>query len=143
MAAGKEGGPKKPARKFGRAKALSLIYAGVAAGRAVDAILAADARMPAAETFWCWHMEDETVRDALASARICGVERYVGEIVPIADEVEDNAASRKVRIDARIKVAQMIAPRKYGTRPEPAGGMELAALAEEVEAGRGRLAGAP
>jgi hypothetical protein len=133
---------KIPAGKFDRAKALAIIYAGVAGGRAIDAILAEDKNMPPADTFWRWHMEDETIRDDLARARECGVERHVGEIVSIADEVTDNAASRKVRIDARLKVAHMIAPRKYGARPDPAGGGDQAALAAEVEAGRRRIANA-
>lgn len=130
---------KTAARKIPRARALKRIMVGVACGRAVDAIVAADSRMPSADTFWRWHWQDEKIRDALARARECGAEVHVGEIVPIADELGDNAASRRVRIDARVKASQMAAPGKYGARGDPAGGGDHFAVAEEVEAARRRM----
>lgn len=106
-----------------RDKALPEIYGEVASGRSLDNVLS-DEGMPSPSTFWRWHMDDENIRDNLARARENGVERHMGEIVRISDEVDEDPASRRVRIDARVKAAQMIAPRKYGPKLDVTSGGE-------------------
>jgi hypothetical protein len=136
MMAGAKRGPKP----IDRSQALPLIYAEVAAGRALDRVLNDDAGMPSARTFWRWHMEDKEIRHNLACARENGVERLMDECVGIADtpqegvrtttgedgevkEVrEDMLGHRKLRIETRFKYAQMIAPRKYGPRVDVTSG---------------------
>ena len=124
-------GPKPMDRK----EALAEIFAAVAGGLSLDKFLTLNRDVkgiPSAATFWRWHMEDEAIRDNLARARENGVERLMDECVDIADtahegvEVEEDAdgtvvktkrgdmlGHRKLRIDTRLKYAQMIAPRKY------------------------------
>lgn len=107
--------PKKiDGKTLDRDAILTTIYGEVASGRALDSVLN-DPFMPSRTTFWRWHMEDEEIRDNLARSRANGVDRHLGEIIAIADDKEGDPdpASRRVRIDARIKAAQMMGPRKY------------------------------
>jgi hypothetical protein len=115
-----------------RGKVLPIIFAEVASGRSLDRVLNETSGMPSSSTFWRWHMEDEEIRDNLARARENGVERLMDECVDIADTQEigerikvdedgneeitreDMLGHRKLRIETRMKYAQMIAPRKYG-----------------------------
>lgn len=99
-----------------RVSVLPRIYGEVASGRSLDRVLSDDEGMPSPSTFWRWHMEDDEIRDNLARARDNGVEVHMDEIVTIADDLTEDPASRRVRIDARTKRAQMIAPRKYGAK---------------------------
>lgn len=130
-----------PQPAIDRAKVLPKIYAEVAAGRSLSKVLE-DRGMPTKSTFWRWHMEDQDIRDNLAHARTNAVELHVGEMIEIADDRESDpdAASRKVRIYAREKFAQMIAPRKYGPKLDVTSGGERLGLPAEIEAARQRLA---
>jgi hypothetical protein len=116
---------------YDREIVLTHVYGEVAAGRSLDRVLRDDADMPDPATFWRWHLQDETIRDNLARARENGVERLMGECVDIADEtwndtITDIAGNdkpntewisrSKLRIETRMKYAQMIAPRKYGPK---------------------------
>ena len=118
-----------------RTNALTQIFAAVAGGISLDRFLTESRDtpgIPSKTQFWLWHMENEEIRDNLARARENGVERLMDECVDIADtthegvEVEEDAdgeitktkrgdmlGHRKLRIDTRLKYAQMIAPRKY------------------------------
>jgi hypothetical protein len=124
-----------------REAVLPKIYAEVATGRSLDSVLKDDG-MPASATFWRWHMEDEKIRENLAQARANAVEVHLGEIIEIADNktADPDAASRKVRIYAREKFAQMIAPRKYGPKLDLTTGGEKIGLSAEIEAARRRAA---
>lgn len=127
------------AKAIDRAVVLPAIYAEVAAGRSLDTVLT-DEGMPSPSTFWRWHMEDQEIRDNLARARENGVERHLDEIVTISDDLEDEPASRRVRIDARVKAAQMMAPRKYGPKLDVTSGGQPFDLAEVIAARRRRVA---
>lgn len=129
---------KRANKALDRGKAIPVILAGVAAGKALDVVLKENPDLPAPSTFWRWHMEDESLRDNLARAREIGVEVHMDEALSIAntpmlgtivtrkldkdgkeyDEVrtEDMLGHRKLMIDTRLKRAQMIAPRKYGPK---------------------------
>ena len=91
--------------------------------------------IPASGVFWTWHLHDENLQSDLARARLNGVEAHMEDIVDIADTANGDAyidtradgtsvaridgeaiARSKLKIDARIKRAQMIAPRKYGPK---------------------------
>lgn len=118
------------------------ILAEVSAGRSVASILAEDDGMPASTTFWRWHMDDENLRDNLARARQNGVEHRIDECVAIADTANDrdSAAAAKVRVDTRLKLAQMIAPRKYGPKLDVTSGGEKLNMAETLAARRQQVA---
>lgn len=126
-----------------RAAAMEHILAEVSAGRPVDRILREDAHMPSKSQFWRWHMEDAALRDNLARARECGADCHMDEAIAIADEQEhgervetdgngavtkrvkeDMIAHRRLRIDTRIRAAQMMAPRKYGPKVDVTTGGE-------------------
>lgn len=115
-----------------RQRAINHVLVAVACGRSAASALRDDG-MPAASLFWAWHFADEALQDQLARARLSGVEVHMEQINDIADGVdierdkdgmvtdpaqlvllETNRA--KLRIDTRIKRAQMIAPRKYGPK---------------------------
>ena len=135
---------KRASKAIDRDKAIPIILAGVASGKALDAVLKDNPDLPSASTFWRWHMEDESLRDNLARARENGVEVHMDEALLIADtpmegtvvtrkrdrdgneydEVrrEDMLGHRKLQIETRIKRAQMIAPRKYGPRVDVTSG---------------------
>jgi hypothetical protein len=121
-----------------KAKALAHIFGEVASGRSLDHVLSVDEGMPGATTFWRWHMEDEEIRDNLARSRENGVERHVGEMIRIADDTDadPDPASRRVRIYAREKAAQMIAPRKYGPKIDVTSGGEKVQVDEVTAATR-------
>lgn len=145
-----------------RNKALPLIYAEVAAGKSLNSILGKNG-LPAATTFWRWHMEDEEIRDNLARARLNGVEVHLDEALSIADtpvegrtvtrkldkdgneydevRTEDMLGHRKLQIETRIKRAQMMAPRKYGPKLDMTSDGERLQLAAIIAERRERLAG--
>lgn len=121
-----EGLRKSIPRKYDRAKVLPRIFAGVAAGRSLAAVLrAGEERMPAERTFWGWYMEDDAVRAGLARAREAGAEAMIDQALDIADGVTDAGkdgaeavARSKLRIDTRLRYAQLVAPRRYAGRDD-------------------------
>lgn len=125
-----------------KTKIIDHVLVELACGRSVNRILAEDDEMPASSQFWKWHFESEDVQEKVARARAAGVEAKLDECVQIADEADgkESAAAAKVRVDARFKYAQMIAPRKYGPKLDLTSGGEKLGLATEVEAARKRAA---
>lgn len=98
---------------------IAHVLAEAATGRPVSRTLAEDEGMPDRVTFWRWHADDEALRNNLARARMNGSDALLDQAVAIADEpVEDQVgvADKRVRIDTRIRAAQMLAPRKYGPK---------------------------
>lgn len=148
-----------------KAAIIEHVLAECAGGRAVSRILAEDDGMPAASCFWRWHYTDETLQENLARAREHGASVHLDQAIAIADtpvegtveidkhvnvdgeleavtEVrrEDMLGHRKLQVDTRIKVAQMIAPRKYGPKLDLTSGGDKIALTAELEAARRRAA---
>jgi hypothetical protein len=109
------------AHAIDRDTVLPHIYGEVASGRSLDSVLRQDEGMPSPATFWRWHMADAEIRDNLARARENGVEIIMDECLEIADDESDEDTGvtvqrAKLRVETRLKYAQMIAPRKYGPR---------------------------
>lgn len=146
---------KRETKAIDRDEAIPIILAGVASGKALDAVLKENPHLPSASTFWRWHMDDEDLRDNLARARENGVEVHMDEALLIADtpmegrivtrklnkdgeeydevRTEDMLGHRKLQIETRIKRAQMIAPRKYGPRVDvTSGGDRIKSDVDEV-----------
>lgn len=129
------------AKPIDRDAVLPIIFEAVAGGTSLDKALREIEGMPSPSTFWRWHMEDEAIRDNLARARENGVEARLEEAIEIADTAidRDSAAAAKVRVDTRIKLAQMLAPRKYKPGVDvTSGGEKITSLTDAIAAGRER-----
>lgn len=110
-----------------------------------DDLIANGVKLPNPETFWRWVLEDDNLLDAdpnkqglsnkLVQARERGIEALLDEVIDIADDgtndwttktnhdgTEYDAVDRdhiqrsKLRIETRIKLAQMLKPKKYGPK---------------------------
>lgn len=141
------------AAKLSREKAIAYILGEVAGGRSLVRVLREDKGVPGSSTFWRWHMEDENLRENLARARENGVEalmeeareiadtQEIGEIVTVDGDKEtvrkeDMLGHRKLRIETRLKYAQMIAPRKYGPKLDLTSGNEPIKMDDTAVAAR-------
>ena len=134
---------KRGPKGYNRDAILPLIYQSVAGGPSLDRTLRETEGMPDPATFWRWHMDDPEIRDNLARARELGAEAHLAECVDIADQANDrdSAAAAKVRVDTRIKLAQMMAPRKYKPGVDITSGGERIGLADAIAAGNARADG--
>jgi hypothetical protein len=120
-----------PERKL---DAIERVCASVASGTSLTRSLAMLDDVPDPRTFWAWMAADDgEIGQKVARAREAGVEYLLEEVRDIADtpqegeivtetpdgvtvKREDMLGHRKLRIETRIKYAQMIAPRKYGPK---------------------------
>jgi hypothetical protein len=132
-------GPKPLWSDEEKAEVIAHVLVNVAAGRFVSRILREDrttasgVSVPSATTFWLWVFQDDTneLSDKLARAREFGVEVLLDEATDIADEAvydtvkDDNGNERansewisrsRLRVETRIKLAQLLKPRKYGAK---------------------------
>lgn len=122
------------------------VLVNVACGRFVSRIFREDettaegVRLPAAGTFWRWVLEDETgeLDEKLVQARARGVEALLDETIDIADETEFDTirteeserpnsewiSRSRLRIETRIKLAQMLKPKTYGPKLDVTSGGE-------------------
>jgi len=123
-------------------------------------------KLPAVSTFWRWIFEDDSLpqmaakpgdlvseglSDKLAQARQAGIEVLLDECVEIADEIdevdEDGAPTRRevqrsrLRVDTRIKLAQMLKPKTYSPKLDvTTGGEKIQSVPATIEAMRHRVA---
>ncbi len=149
-----------------RAEIVAHVLVQVATGRFVSRVFREDqttgggVKLPAHSTFWLWVFQDdnseqsEKLSDKLARAREFGIEALLDETVDIADETSfdtvkgENGDERpniewisrsKLRIETRIKLAQMLKPKKYGAKLDVTSGGEKIDLAAAVAAGNARV----
>lgn len=151
-----------------RAEIIAHVLVQVATGRFVSRVFREDkttadgVNLPAHSTFWLWVFQDENdgnaqgekLSDKLARAREFGIEALLDETVDIADETafdtirgeEGNdrpntewISRSKLRIETRVKLAQMMKPKKYGAKVDVTSGGEKIGLAEALAAGNARL----
>lgn len=73
-------------------------------------------RMPSVVTIWNWEQEDKSLAERVARARLDGYDAIAAECLAIADDHEDDPASRRVRTDVRLKLLAKWDPRRYGDR---------------------------
>lgn len=129
-----------------RAEIIKYVLAQLSCGRSVSSILKDDF-MPSPPTWYGWLFSDDDLSDKVERAREFGATAILDEIVDIADEsgadvyidhrndgtpvakIDGEAIQRsKLRVYAREKYAQMIAPRRYGPKLDlTSGGKELPA----------------
>lgn len=151
-----------------RAEIIAHVLVQVATGRFVSRVFREDkttatgVKLPAHSTFWLWVFQDdnraadqsEKLSDKLARAREYGIEALLDETVDIADEtlfdtIKDESGSErpnsewisrsKLRIETRIKLAQMLKPKKYGAKLDLTSAGEKLDLAAAVAAGNARV----
>lgn len=86
----------------------------IAEGESLNAICTSD-DMPNIATVFRWLGNDTELSDKYARAREAQSDKFVDEIVAIADEAEDPQLAR-LQIDARKWVAGKMRPKKYGDK---------------------------
>lgn len=128
-----------------RQAAIDHVLSAVCAGRSVRGVLLNDRRdvlslrLPSVAIWWEWLTKDPALTEHLARAREFGIEALLDECIDIADNDAEDPASRRVRIDTRMKLAQMLKPRKYGARLDVTSNQQTVGLAEALEASRLRV----
>jgi len=90
----------------------------LATGRGLSKIFEEDAKsakLCGLATWYRWTLKDQSLREEVAQARELGCERLVEEMIEIGDNkrADPDAQSRRVRIYAREKAVQMLAPRRF------------------------------
>jgi len=117
-----------------RERIIAHVLDQLARGRAIVTVLRDDEGMCSETCFFRWVFEDETVEARLARARELGVEARLAQVDAIVDGDDvvsleglsgdalaralwrNNPKMQRLRYDARIKMAQMLKPKKYGPR---------------------------
>jgi hypothetical protein len=93
----------------------SLILDRLADGESLRAICQ-DEGMPDRASVRRWIIADESFRSQYARARGEQGDHYADEIVAISDNTDEDANSRRVRIDARKWAAGKLRPDVYGEK---------------------------
>ena len=103
------------------AQVLDIVCAGLAEGRSLSELCRLPG-MPDRRTLTDWAAADDVdrggtgaIRSRLARSRELGEEAIIDQLIPIADDLTDDPASRKVRIYARTQYLAVSNPAKYGT----------------------------
>lgn len=135
-------------------KIIDFVLAQTAAGIPISRTLRENEGMPVATTFWKWHFDDVDLQQKVARAREHGVEALLDEARDIVDNPNGDAyldydrhgkpvakidgeaiARSRLRAETRIKMAQMIQPRKYGAKVDiTSGGDKLPANPAHIDA---------
>jgi GT2 family glycosyltransferase len=128
-----------------RKDATAYILAKLATGQSIERTLKGERdpeapRLPHISVWWLWVANDTKLCDDLARAREHGIEAHLDACIDIADNAEEDPARSRVRIDTRIKMAQMMKPKKYGAKLDlTSGGQSIPAMMEEARARAGLL----
>lgn len=80
------------------------------------AVICRDKGMPGLTTVWDWEQAHEGVSEAIARAREAGEHVIGADCLAIADDREDDPASRRVRVETRLKLLAKWNPRKWGDK---------------------------
>jgi hypothetical protein len=152
---------RKPTPEAERNRIIAHVLAETATGRFISRILAEDEDMPGHTTWWKWVFEDEKLSEKVVQARAHGVEAMLDECGEIADDGTNDFVKKpkkdegdpdeyafdkehvqrsKLRVETRIKLAQMLKPKTYGPKLDLTSGGDKIALSAEVEAARRRAA---
>ena len=80
--------------------------------------IGSDPELPDTRTLMRWLDSDEEFRQRYARAKEASADVMAEEIMEIADDLSDDANSRRVRVDARKWIASKLKPKSYGERVE-------------------------
>jgi hypothetical protein len=72
--------------------------------------------MPSVATVGVWEREDPEVSSAIARAREIGGDAIAADALAIADERDEDPASRRIMVDARLKLLAKWHPKRYGDK---------------------------
>lgn len=72
--------------------------------------------MPSDESWRNWCKQDPDLADSYTSARDAGFDAIAAQVIPIIDNVTEEAASRRVRAEYRLKLLAKWDPKRYGER---------------------------
>jgi hypothetical protein len=128
-----------------RQAAVEHVLSQLCSGRSVRSILVADRacpglpRLPNISSWWRWISEDQCLAEHLARAREFGIEALLDECIDIADNMEEEPGSRRIRVETRMKLAQMMKPRSYSPRLDLATDQPTMGLAERLAVARKRV----
>jgi hypothetical protein len=107
----------------------------LAAGETLRMIAATEG-MPAPSTVVDWTRTDEQFSARYASARKDGLDAIAEQMVEIADNEDEDANSRRVRVDTRKWLLSKLRPDKYGDRTtlagDPAAPLQARVVVEHV-----------
>ncbi len=100
------------------------------------AAICRDDGMPSVMTVWNWQDSDEAVSLAIARAREIGGDAIAVQALAIADERDEDPASRRVMVETRLKLLAKWHPKRYGDKIEHSGTVrqELVQMAPGDEA---------
>jgi hypothetical protein len=80
-----------------------------------------DESMPAMSTVFKWLREQPAFSEQYARAKEETADALTEDMLEIADNLSEEAQSRRVRIDTRKWIASKLKPKKYGEKLELAG----------------------
>ena len=92
---------------------IEAICARLETGEPLTRICAAD-EMPIPRTVRLWQETDEEVNAAIARARSICFDAIADHALTIIDDVAEDPASRRVRLDGRLKLLAKWDPKRYG-----------------------------
>lgn len=84
-------------------------------GKSLRAVCRQDL-MPSATTIFSWMRLHPTFLEQYARAKESSADAMADDILDIADDKDEDAQSRRVRIDARKWIASKLKPKKYGDK---------------------------
>lgn len=80
------------------------------------AVLCRDDAMPATRTVREWAQNDDALSAVIAGAREDGHDVIAWDVITIADDATEDPASRRVRVEARLKLLAKWDPKRYGDK---------------------------
>lgn len=98
-----------------RAAIIQRVVEGLSKGTPLT-VLCRESGMPCDRTVRDWADADEQLSSAIARARETGHDAIAQDCLAIADNVEEDPASRRVRVDTRLKLLAKWDPKRYGDK---------------------------
>lgn len=92
------------------------ICEGIAEGKSLRAILRQHPDLPSSSMIFRALTSDAEFREQYARAREAQADTHFDEILEIADDLSEDANSRRVRVDARKWAASKLKPKVYGEK---------------------------
>lgn len=91
------------------------LCAQLAMGKSMRTVCKSDA-MPSMQTVFTWLRTKPDFLEQYESAKAEAADALVDEMLDIADNIKEEPASRRVRVDTRKWISSKLKPKKYGDR---------------------------